>query len=234
MKNDAETHLSAAEKLSENWGPALGAAWRLVNSLRSSLRSPKPANETLSDFGKTLEALDLLEQQFAALYQRYMITRMAYDRIRAEHWGKGRDSISWIWPEMPVEYADRYSMKKTIPVSWTRTKSLLSQLDDMYPRIYTDEMIDFFLPYIKRRRPGPFYGDTDRFLFDALEDYPISGMEVVNIGSLTPWYESVCIAYDARPTTIDYNAIITHTDRISVMSVDESKRRYCQMLCNVP
>ena len=62
---------------------------------------------------------------------------------------------------------------------------------------------------------------TDVWMWEAIDKYPIAGLDVVNMGSLTPWYESNCLYFGARPTTIDYNRIISRTNRIQTMTVSE-------------
>lgn len=89
-----------------------------------------------------------------------------------------------------------------------------------WPAIYTEFQVEEFLKQIDRREYF-IYGMTDVWMWEAIEKYPIKGLDVVNMGSLTPWYESNCIYFGARPTTIDYNRIISRTDRIRTMTVHE-------------
>lgn len=65
---------------------------------------------------------------------------------------------------------------------------------------------------------------VDVWMWEAIGKYPISGLSVVNMGSLTPWYESNCLYYGGSSTTIDYNKIITLTNRIKTMTVAEWDR----------
>ena len=45
------------------------------------------------------------------------------------------------------------------------------------------------------------------------------------MGSGTPWYESFCLAYSAKPTTIEYNRIISKDGRLNVMTVEAYDRQ---------
>lgn len=65
------------------------------------------------------------------------------------------------------------------------------------------------------------YGDTDKWLYEAFEKYPIKNKKVAIIGSVSPWYESICLFYEAIPYTIEYNKINNHDERLHVMTVDE-------------
>jgi len=119
--------------------------------------------------------------------------------------------------EIPPEMMDGFTMGGDAEI-------LYSYLDATYPRnwpvIYTDIEIEFYLEKIARRDPF-IYGQTDIWMWEAIEKYPIHNLDVVNMGSLTPWYESNCIYFGARPTTIDYNRIISRTKRIRTMTVQE-------------
>jgi hypothetical protein len=42
--------------------------------------------------------------------------------------------------------------------------------------------------------------------------------------SITPWYEAMCLAFGARPFTIDYNPIISKSARLEVATVAEFER----------
>jgi SAM-dependent methyltransferase len=91
-----------------------------------------------------------------------------------------------------------------------------------YPLIYTDAEISTY-----QRRVGEnktyIYGGLDEYFRSALEKYPVRDLNVVNLGSITPWYEATLLAFGAKPTTLDYNTIITQTTRIETMVVDPDR-----------
>ena len=68
-----------------------------------------------------------------------------------------------------------------------------------YPLIYTDKEIDEYIFIISQNLKRPenervqhwfIYGTLDQWVCNAIAKYPISGKSVVNMGSLTPWYET--------------------------------------------
>jgi len=102
-----------------------------------------------------------------------------------------------------------------------------------YPLIYTDEEIDFYMSTIAQNLQRPeherdeywfIYGTLDQWICDAIEKYPIRGKSVVNMGSMTPWYEAMFIFFGAHPVTIDYNPIIVKSTRMSFMGIAEWER----------
>ena len=56
-----------------------------------------------------------------------------------------------------------------------------------------------------RNREVHYYGETDKWLYEALDLCPISGINVAIMGSTEPWYETIVMEFGGRPTTIDYN-----------------------------
>lgn len=101
---------------------------------------------------------------------------------------------------------------------------------DNHPLIYTDEEIDNYFSVnfgksektdsrarptlVRLRHAGPVG-------LPCHAKYPIRGKSVVNMGSMTPWYESMFILFGASPVTIEYNSIIVRSDRMRVMTIDE-------------
>jgi hypothetical protein len=117
--------------------------------------------------------------------------------------------------EIPPELLDRFTLGGRIAVEYSYGDSTYPA---NWPLIYTDYELDVYLARIARRE-WFIYGQTDIWMWEAIEKYPIHGLDVVNMGSLTPWYEANCIYHGARSTTIDYNPIITLSDRIKTMTI---------------
>jgi hypothetical protein len=121
--------------------------------------------------------------------------------------------IEWI----PDHLLAQFTMDGAAAVEYSYNDSTYP---DNWPLIYTDFEIDHYLGMLARKEYF-IYGMTDVWMWEAIAKYPIAGKHVVNMGSLTPWYESTCLHFGARSTTIDYNKIITLTERIATMTVHE-------------
>ena len=117
----------------------------------------------------------------------------------------------------PPQLVDKYTMNGKINIEEY-------YLDDtqsfVKPKVYTKEVIDSLIEKAKRKEKS-YYGKTDLWLYQALQKFPIDNKDVAIMGSATPWYESICLAYGGKPTTIEYNKIITKDSRLKVMTVDE-------------
>jgi len=64
--------------------------------------------------------------------------------------------------------------------------------------------IEEFRARIKNREVY-YYGETDKWLYEALEMVPIKGVEVAVMGSVLPWYETIISEFGGEPFTIEYN-----------------------------
>jgi hypothetical protein len=122
--------------------------------------------------------------------------------------------------EIPQALLDEFTLNGRADVIYNY---LDGTYPDNWPIVYTDAQIDFFLKRIARRQ-WFIYGMTDVWMWEAIAEYPVRNLDVANMGSLTPWYESTCLYFGARPTTIDYNRIVSRSDRIKTMTVAEWDR----------
>ena len=62
------------------------------------------------------------------------------------------------------------------------------------------------------------------FLYEALDKYTIKGLDVVIVGSESPWYECICLHYGANVTTIEYREIENRIDGVTTLTPDEFER----------
>jgi hypothetical protein len=129
--------------------------------------------------------------------------------------------------KIPSDLLNQFTMNGKIPVfDWyldntsPQPQFQVVLQDGNYASKYSKEMINGYVEKIKMKESF-YYGETDIWLYQALEKYPIDGKEVAIVGSTLPWYESIVIAYGGRPTTIEYNKIVTDDDRLIPMTVTE-------------
>ncbi len=140
--------------------------------------------------------------------------------------------LIWIFPlgliaapprEIPPDLYDEYTFGNTISVhEW--------YLDNSYPPeeplVFEIDQVEHLISQAKARTQL-YYGATDRYLYAILDRYAssIEGKKIGIIGSTTPWYESIILAYGGHPVTIDYNKIISKDPRLEVMTVEEYQKK---------
>lgn len=120
---------------------------------------------------------------------------------------------------IPAAMLDEYTMNGRIPVEERYRDSSYSSKD---PLVYENEKIDEYIRQIgKGDLKGPRYGVTNEWLFQALKKYGIQGKEVAIMGSNRPWYESMCLFFKAKCTTIEYNRIISNYPNLKIITPAE-------------
>jgi len=78
-------------------------------------------------------------------------------------------------------------------------------------------------------RSSNYYGDTDKFLFEALArgareegGWGLRGRNVIIVGSLVPWYEAICLAEDAAScTTVDHNRVAFEHPHLQHLTIQD-------------
>lgn len=93
------------------------------------------------------------------------------------------------------------------------------------PVIYTQSQVNDFTKKIRAKKTF-YYGKTDTYLYQAFDKYKdeVKGKTVGIIGSVTPLYESIVLAWGGKPVTIDYNKIESRVASIRTMTVDEYEK----------
>lgn len=182
--------------------PVLGAIIKERNALRTKL-------------------IELGETKTSERHWRYTAIRYLWQTYALRRELYGPPASTPLPPkEIPPEMMAAFTMNGRAAIShhW-----LDGTCPANHPLIYTDGEIDDYIGMI-RARSWFIYGTLDGDVCAAMEKYPIAGKSVVNMGSLTPWYEAMCIHYGGFPTTIDYNRIVLGTTRMRFMTIAEWER----------
>ena len=122
---------------------------------------------------------------------------------------------------IPSEMCADFSLNGSIPVyrkyadDTNLTQSYISR-----NRTTIDEFIRK-----ARHRMTWYYGDTDQYLYTALDAHSIAGKSVLIIGSNMPWYEAIALSFGAREViTLEYNTLNWEHPNITTVTVEEWDR----------
>ena len=120
--------------------------------------------------------------------------------------------------EIPESLLDDYTLKGKISIKYW-------YFDDTYsssiPKMFTKKRI---ISLIKQAKNGTiqYYGDTGKWLLEALNKYDIRNKHTVVMGSVIPNCECICLGYGARHcTTIEYNKLVSLHPDLSVITPEE-------------
>lgn len=114
-------------------------------------------------------------------------------------WGKG--DILYVRPGTSIPERERYTMGGAIPIyTW-----MFNERDKDVSDNYSAESVMSFRDRIQKRDQN-YYGETDSFLYQAMDRFPVSGKSVLVYGSETPWYEVMALEFGAKDVTVvEYN-----------------------------
>lgn len=87
--------------------------------------------------------------------------------------------------------------------------------------LYTEKIVNGYLDLIKYNIPGESYSTTDSWLYKILKRHTIANMSVAIMGSIKPWYEAVCLAYNGIPVTLEYNVIEPSDKRLKMLHIND-------------
>ncbi len=98
------------------------------------------------------------------------------------------------------------------------------------PTQYTQALVNEYALKAAQRKTL-YYGTTDTWLYQALAKYPIAGKSVLIIGSVTPWYEAICLEFGGKPTVLEYNKIQCEDKRITYALPSQLKGTFDCCFC---
>ncbi|MBT8341608.1 MAG: DUF268 domain-containing protein, partial [Desulfatitalea sp.] len=125
---------------------------------------------------------------------------------------------------MPETLRAAYTMGGQIPVTEGYFDESGRDANLHYDRTLMDRLMEK-----AHRREACNYGDTDQWLYQMLDRFPITGQRVLVMGSQVPFYEAVCLARGARPTTVEFEKIRSdHPDHdtLTVEALGRSTQLY--------
>lgn len=139
----------------------------------------------------------------------------------ADHWRSLRGSLKGFVPKprpprrMPAQLAADFTLHGKIPVLRRYLDGIRSN-----PLRWTSPS-DWWDVELVKRRATRYYGQTDTFLYQALDKYPVDHRDVVVVGTEVPWYECVLTCFGARVTTIEYRRIHCQIPDLTVLTPAE-------------
>ena len=90
---------------------------------------------------------------------------------------------------------------------------------------YSEAFVNTFVEKAKNKETM-HYPETDAWLYETLNKYPVNGKNVLIIGSEEPCYEGVAIQYGAEKVTmVEYQRVTTDHPKMITMTVDELSKR---------
>lgn len=123
---------------------------------------------------------------------------------------------------IPPELLSEYSMNGEASISYRYRDDSSEEIQNQILSNYSKASFQKFYNKAKSRRTN-YYGKTDKYLYDALSEYPIEGKDVIVFGSACPWYEIVAILHGAASCDVlEYSPRPQVHDKIRYCSEDDT------------
>lgn len=122
---------------------------------------------------------------------------------------------------MPQELVSEYTLHGRIAVAeWYLDDTIAPAGELVFSQAQVAE-----LTAKAERRETNYYKETDNYLYAALEEFPIRGLDCVVMGTQVPWYEAIALVFGASSvTTIEYCRARSEDARLRFLTPDDYDR----------
>ena len=134
--------------------------------------------------------------------------------------------------QIPFDLIDEYTLDGKVKLRWwyCNAETNVSEFEEgvkymgeslkKLKNYFRKDDIDEKIKQAKNKQLG-YYGDVVNYIHEAFEKFPIKDKTIAVMGSTHPVCESICLAYGAKPVTIEYKEIECDDERIKTYTVDE-------------
>ena len=123
--------------------------------------------------------------------------------------------------KIPEEMLAEYSMDGAIDVEYYYRDDSTEEIQAQMSNNFTSSVFNKYLAMAARRRRN-YYGNTDTWLYQAIDKYGINGKSVCVFGSANPWYEAIAIQNGASLChVLEYSPRESFDERIKYIQSDE-------------
>lgn len=120
-----------------------------------------------------------------------------------------------ILEEIPSHLYREFTQNNTIPVVYKIIDNTTQEIQNEINANFTSEVFTDYCSKVSLHQSN-YYGYTDQWMYDALNEYSIKDKDVCIFGSTAPWYEAMCLVYGAKTVTVvEYSDRVSFNDKIT-------------------
>ena len=122
---------------------------------------------------------------------------------------------------IPSEMLVEYLMGGDAYLEYSYLNDCSEEIQNVVNDGFTKDNFDSCIQRIKNKEVN-YYGNTDTWMYKALEKYPVKDKDVCIMGSTYPWYEAMIIEYGAKScTVIEYSKRESFHEKITYLQPHE-------------
>jgi len=120
---------------------------------------------------------------------------------------------------IPAKFYEEFTLGRQIIVE-DKYIDQSAEENDVNERFNMEKFQQFVLDAQQKKQY--YYGQTDTWLYQALDEYPIKNQSVCIIGAQQPWYEAIAYTYSPKTITVsEYNTIPDYNKRVTYLHPDK-------------
>jgi len=121
--------------------------------------------------------------------------------------------------QLPLELLDDFTLNNKVDIRFWYCNGETTGVEKI-KNIFKKNEIDNFIELAKNKKLG-YYGEVAMQIHVAFDEYLVKNQTIAVMGSTSPICESFCLAYGAKPVTIEYKEIDCDDERIETYTVKE-------------
>lgn len=122
---------------------------------------------------------------------------------------------------IPPELYAEFTMNGLCGVEYRYLDNSSEEIQRQINGNFTKEIFEKYLQMV-RNGESNYYGNTDKWLYQALSKYPIEKKDICIFGSANPWYEAVSLAYGVENCrVVEYSERKSFHERIRYLKPGE-------------
>lgn len=137
------------------------------------------------------------------------LLRSFHKRFSAANFQPSTPMFSSANIQIPQNLYEELTMKGLCSLECRILDNSSKEVQDQINKAFSSKQFAIYLKKAKKRKCN-YYGETDKWLYQALEKYSIRNKDICIFGSANPWYEAVALEFGVK--TCD---VIEYSDRIS-------------------
>lgn len=123
--------------------------------------------------------------------------------------------------KIPSKMFTEYTMNGEAMFEYKYANDCSDEIQKLFNDNFKQEVFNEYLEKAARRE-NFYYGQTDGWLYEALDKYPIEDKDICIIGSANPWYEAVAVSFGAKScTVIEYSKRESFHEKITYLQPHE-------------
>jgi hypothetical protein len=107
-----------------------------------------------------------------------------------------------------------FTMNNTIPVEYKYEDASSEEIQALINKNFCKNNFNNLLKKVENKEQN-YYGNTDTWLYQSLEKFPIKNKNICIMGSTCPWYEAMAVSYGVKScTVIEYSKRQSFDERV--------------------